>query len=821
MSTTRIYARWEELDVLLKEALARPPEEVDAYCRDACGDDRELYELLTELVDSADISDEALRNSVSRLAEDMAGDHLLTGQRAGAYRFEELIGRGGMGDVYLASRADGAFSKKVAVKIIRERLATDVFVRHFQTERQALADFHHSSIPTLIDAGQLEDGRPYFISDYVEGLPIDEYCETHRLSVNARLDLLRRVGEALQHAHNKLVLHLDIKPDNVLVQPDGTPSLLDFGVARLIGQGQDEHHAFSPGYASPEQIRGDRVSAASDVYSLGALMFHLFAGEAPFSSPRFAPSQTILAERAALAERLQSLSTLKEIDADLQAVIRKSMAESPNDRYATVESFLLDLKYYRNDLPVSARTKTFAYRLGKYVRRHRLSIGVVAVSFVALAGFGLREAELRLQAQEASAAASRDAETARQVSDFMVDLFEVSDPSEARGNSVTARELLDHGAERIAADLASQPLVAAEMMEVMGKVYVNLGLREQAVALYEEALEFRKTASPGPDADSAELLRRIGGALTRLARFEEAEEVLMRALNEQENAAGPLAVKVAILETLGSLYLRMGRYAEAEQAHLRAIPIAESVFAADHPEIAKQLSALARVYYAQGRNENAEPLYLRSIDILERAFGTDYPDLGIYYENIGNLYNHMERYDEAISYLTRGLALRERSLEADHPMLSYSLVNLSAVYINLDRLDEAEPHLQRAIAIQEKIFDPQDYRLALSRMNMGELHLKRGELAEAERLALTAMNAMEQSLQPGHNFLGFAAQLLAMIYDEMEQPAKAGNYFARGFAVFGSRPADDPVRRQFVEKYLAYLRENGRSDEAEVLASQP
>lgn len=248
---------------------------------------------------------------------------------------------------------------------------------------------------------ELEDGRPFFICDYVEGIPINVYCERERPSTTEKLELLRGLGAALQHAHTNLVLHLDIKPQNVLVQSDGTPMLLDFGVARLIGENTAQHHAFSPGYASPEQIRGELLSAASDVYSLGALMYFLLAGEPPFSVPSQSPSETILAQRTEFVERLDRADGFKGIDTDLRAIVQKAMTENPSERYATVEALLRDLSYYRQGFPVAARPKTYAYRFSKYLCRHPLALGMVAVSFVALAAFGLREADLRRQAEAA------------------------------------------------------------------------------------------------------------------------------------------------------------------------------------------------------------------------------------------------------------------------------------------------------------------------------------------------------------------------------------------------------------------------------------
>ncbi len=818
MSAAHIDTQWDRIDELYDQALSLPPEQVVAFCTDACGDDEVLRRFLLDLVGSTVLSDDSIRQSISALAHDVASAPEITGERVGASRSEKLLARGGMGEVYLASRADGEFEKSVVVKVLRNRLNRDEFVRHFRTERQVLANLSHPYIPALVDAGQLEDGRPYFIAEYVDGTPIDTWCETQRLSIDGRVSLIVRVAAAVQHAHSNLVLHLDIKPENILIAADGTPRLLDFGVARLIDERDKGHKAFTPAYASPEQLRGESPTVASDVYSMGVLMYRLLAGELPFSSPRFSPAETKLADRERLDERVRKPESLPGVDRDLRAIVRKSMADAAADRYSSVEALLADLDRYRNKRPVEAVGPTPLYRAGRFARRNSIAIAVVAGVFVLLAAFAFREASLRKEAQAAHQRAEQEAETSRQVSRFMTGLFEVSDPGEARGNSVTARELLDRGAERIGKELKDQPLVSARLMSTMGNVYVKLGLYDAAAPLLEEARSLREATLSAEDADLAAVLTQLGDVYRRLARFDEAEAVLARslAIHEQQLPADPVEL-AETLQTLGNLYMRQGRFADAEQAHLRGIPIHESALGPDHPDFASHLNSLAMVYADQGRNDEAEALYLRAIGILEKAWGPDHPDLANHLESLGNLYNALARYDDSATYLERGLALRENALEPDHPLISYSLMNLAALFGNSGDLDQAEAYIARAIRIQEKAFDADDYRLALSRYNLADMHWQRGRLDEAAALAHTALDSWSKTLEPDHPFVGYASRLLGQVYMTQGLIDQAEAHVVKAYSVFGQRPAREPWHIKAAAAYAEWLRAMGREEEADAV----
>ena len=807
MNRDVIDARWERLDELFHQAIILPPDQVETFCRMACGDDKELLTFLLELVAGAEIGDDRIRDSIAELAKDIAGEELLTGERVGAYHVDKLLARGGMGDVYIASRADGEFEKEVVIKIIRRRLNQYEFVQHFRTERQVLADLHHPSIPGLVDAGQLADGRPYFVCEYVDGVPLDRFCEDNKLTRDQRLSLIERVAETVQHAHNNLVLHLDIKPDNILVEQDGTPRLLDFGVARLKSDSDAGHKAFTPEYASPEQLRNEAPSAGSDVYSLGVLLYQVLTRNTPFAAPRFAPSETKIVDRQSFDEVINRSMTLTGLDRDLRAIVKKATALNRSERYASMEAFSRDLRNYRRRRPVSARKKTMPYLLVRYYQRHPIvlvtALGIVAI----LTAFLFREISLRKEAQAAYSLAEQETEASRQVSAFLVNLFEVSDPGEARGNTVTARELLDRGAVQIYGDLQGQPLVKSQMMRVMGSAYMQLGLHNDAQSLLENALQVRVAALKADDGELGQLLATLGILYLRQGQFDDAEGVLSRSLDIREAFYSPGHDAVAhSLNYIGVLKTFQNDYDEAESSLLRAISIYENTVGPEHKSLAESLSSLAGVYYRVGREAESEQLYKRAIAIDEKVLGPEHPSLAIRFDNLGNVFLSTGRHKEAIAIQQRALVIREKVLSPKHPMVAMnldnlanayvavgqfekaedlrfralaireevldplhphiatSLGNLGALYLEQDQLDKAEDYLLRSIAIKEQVYKPDSPRVAIGMLNLGNVYFKRGELSKAEDTVLDAIVILKQNLTDDHLYRMYSDWQLANIY---------------------------------------------------------
>src|SRR5581483_1679851 len=404
------------------------------------------------------------------------------------------------------------FRKLVAIKVVKRGMDTDYVLERFHNERQILAHFDHPNIAKLLDGGVTADGRPYVVMEFIAGQPIDEYCDARRLDVQARLELFLKVCSAVAYAHQNLVVHRDLKPRNVLVMDNGEPRLLDFGIAKMLGDDREVTmpgmRMMTPDYASPEQVRGEPVTTASDVYSLGVLLYELLSGHRPYQIKSYTPveiekvicgQEPELPSDAATRGRddtgtestapsatapSRPRGTASQLKGDLDNIILMALRKEPQRRYASVEQFAEDIRRHLEGLPVIARKDTFAYRAGKFVTRNKVAVSV-ALAFVLLLAVSL------VVIVRQSVRAARERDKARQVAQFLAEIFKVSDPGESRGNSVTAREILDKGAERIDRELSGQPEVQATLMATIGQVYESLGLYDAAAPVLEKALNIR------------------------------------------------------------------------------------------------------------------------------------------------------------------------------------------------------------------------------------------------------------------------------------------------------------------------------------------
>ncbi|MEM9996487.1 MAG: serine/threonine-protein kinase, partial [Bacteroidota bacterium] len=511
--------RWNRLYALFEEACALPEAERLPYLRDACGDDTALFDEAAALVaadtDTHGLLDGGALDAVTGDALALLGDLSLEGTQVGPYHLVRLLGTGGMGDVYLAERASpdeqAQFEQQVALKLVKPGMDSRQVLRRFQQERQILARLQHPHIARLLDGGVTERGQPYFVMEYVEGVPIDAYCDTHRLTVDERLALFQDACRAVLYAHSQLVVHRDLKPSNILVTENAsgepglrkpTVKLLDFGIAKVLTDEDDAtaltrtgKAVMTPAYASPEQVRGEPVGTGTDIYSLGVVLYELLAGQRPYALPehdRLAAAQMLaeqepeppstVVRRATTggdttgsqitdARRTQPERLRRRLTGDLDVICLTALRTEPERRYPTVAALLDDVRRHLTGLPVTARRDTATYRLGKFVQRHRVGViatVVVGVLFAALASF--YTVQLAAERDRAQAEAAK----ATEIAAFLEGIFEVADPSVAQGDTVTARALLDEGAARIETDLAGEPEVQAQMMTVMGNVYRSL-----------------------------------------------------------------------------------------------------------------------------------------------------------------------------------------------------------------------------------------------------------------------------------------------------------------------------------------------------------
>ncbi len=762
---------WKRVEEIFLAAVDLTEPQQRNFLESSCGDDQELRRSVERMLTADSRSD---RKVVDVLADGVGllENRLGTSERIGPYRILDRIAEGGMGVVFLAERADQEFDKKVAVKLIRSGMDTRSIVERFRRERQILAGLEHPNIAHLLDGGSTSDGRPYFVMEYVEGEPIDLYCDHHRLGLEARLDLFLTVCDAIGHAHQNLVVHRDLKPSNILVTEEGTAKLLDFGIAKLLDEEGTEpeateltrpgEKALTPSFASPEQVRGELVSTASDVYSLGVILYRLLSGRRPYilqgipareierrileedpplpsdglraANPEETGIEELAAARSTLPQRL-----LRALEGDLDNVIMKAIAKERRSRYATVDQLALDLRHHLEGQPVSAHKPTFAYRANKFLRRNRVGVAVAAAFLSVIIAWGI---SLSLQRREAEE--QRDeAQELRQL--FEASLTFDSDPDATGGVELTDKEKLDRFASKIR-ELDHRPEMQNQLSDMIAPILLKIGeidsaqpiierayqsrvslfgkqhpevakslllkghlamahsAHQEAESYYRAALAIFQKQPAKQVADVAETLNELARALTHQSQFEEAETHHRRSLVLLQEIHGREHEDVAVaLSNLGLLLKNQSKLDEAEALLRRAVAISSSALGEPHSQVAQHLNNLAAVLQDQGKLQDAESYYLRSLEMREQLFGTGHPDYMESLNNLGSLLNAMGQPGRAREIFI-DLIERERAYAKGRPhyRVALRLQNLGSTEINLGNFAPAIQHLRESIVEFER-----------------------------------------------------------------------------------------------------------------------
>jgi serine/threonine protein kinase/Tfp pilus assembly protein PilF len=830
--------RRQQLKDLFHAAAERDPEERTAFLAKACGDNPSLLAEVRSLLPHADASDFLEKQPFAALADALAPAFE---QRIGPFRIVRVIGHGGMGEVYEAVQ-EGPLPRTVALKLIRRDLDTGEVIARFEAERQALARMNHPNIAHVYEAGSTDEGQPYFAMEYVHGKTVTRYCDENRLSFRQRLGLLRQVCEGVKHAHQKGIIHRDLKPSNVLLalqDGEAVPKIIDFGIAKAIGDTEGRtrigERIGTPPYMSPEQSAGPDVDTRTDIYSLGVLLGELLLGEVPAVARTGVP--TIPSVQAAgfgdraveIAHRRQTepLEMVRLLRGDLDWILLKALEEDRERRYSSVAELAIDLDRHLRDEPVLvARPPSVPYRVRKFLRRHRASTAAAGIALVALlagaaaAGIGFvdaRRAEGR--AQQESRRAMRDAETARRISNFLTGLFHVSEPDEAKGNLVTAREILDTGARKIAFDLRGQPEVQGALTDTMGVVYQSLGLFDRAEELLRTALALRRRTSGDLGAETASTLYHLAELLRLRGRFAEAGILHRRALAIRQQRFRSNHPDIAeSLNGLGLLALGESRYDDAERCFRGAFAIWEK---ARNPLAMTALSHLALLYREQGEYDRALPLFEQALAWQERELGPEHSDLDANLNNLADIYRNLGQYAKAEALLKRVLAVNERIMGSDHPHVATSLNNLAIVYRAEGRYAEAEALYARCLAIDESMRGPESPDVATSLNNLAVAYREDHKYAQAEPLFLRSLKIREKVLGPFHPHVAGTLNNLALLYAAEGENTRAEPLFTRSLAIREKvLPQNHPHIAITLTNLANLYRAEGRLDRAEPLLAR-
>ena len=806
MTATDDRARWERIQQLFHEAAALPAADHAAFLAQAASDDRALVDQVLGMLAEDEGNDTVLDRGLARTADRVLGQ-LSPSSHFGHYRILSVLGEGGMGVVYLGERDD--LGSRAAIKILRDAWLSPARRDRFASEQRTLAQLDHPAIAKLLDADALPDGTPWFVMEYVEGLPLTTYCQQHNSSLRGRLLLFRSVCEAVQHAHQHAVIHRDLKPSNILVRADGAVKLLDFGIAKQlesldtpVDQTQTGLRLLTPAYASPEQIRGGKVGIGTDVYSLGVVLYELLAGRLPFDLTGKTPSEVLdlvvgrPAERPsamakAVAARRGGNRWIGTVSApawgDLDVLCLTAMHRDPERRYRTVEALIRDIDHFLNGEPLAARPDTIGYRMGKFVSRNR---GPVAVASLATAAALALVTFYTVRLATARNAALAQATRTERIQRFMLSMFQGGDEAVAPADSLRVVTLLEQGV-REAAALDNEPQVQTELYHTLGGVYQQLGKLDRADSLLQLALDRRRAEATVDPADVGRSLVALGQLRIDQARLDtallliqaglaqagkalppdhptviEAKVALGRALEEKGDYDGAIGVMTEVaqhdardtttrdaalhLSGLANAHFYAGHYPIADSLNRRVLAMNRARYGNRHPMVAEDLINLGHIQQDLGNYKEAEKYFREAMSITEAWYGPDHPKTAVNATVLGRSLVFQNREDEAVVLLERALAIQERVYGPIHVRVASTLNELGSVAYQRGQLDIAEARYGRVVEIYRAIHGNRHQHVGVARSNLASALMAKGDLRQAETLFREALSIFSETLAPDH-----------------------------------------------------------------------
>lgn len=830
--------QWQHIQDVFHAALAQPLDQREAFVF-AQLEDPDLQQEVLDLLQAEQNSAAFLDSPPTQLEEG-----LQTGTVVGRYRITDKIGAGGMGSVYLAERADGVFEKAVALKVVNKGMNTASVVSRFEQERAILARLDHPNIASVLDGGVTDDGRPYLVMEYIEGQPITDYCDRHGLNVVARLQLFREVCSAVQFAHQALVVHRDLKPSNILVTPEGTPKLLDFGIAKLLEPDADPLLTqtgvmlATPAYAAPEQLSGGIITTMTDVYALGVLLYELLTGRRPFEAQRtpdeyralilnsepLRPSTAITqqpigesdeadtAGEAVAAVRGTQLTKLRSvIRGDLDNICLMAIMREPQLRYSSAAALADDIANHLDGHPVRARRQSIGYRLRKYYSRHKAAVAASISAAVMLIAFGLYHTAR--VTTERDIALEEQAKT-EEVVQFVTGLFLAADPAQARGADITARELLDAGLQQIETEMSSRPEVQATMQRVLGNVYYQLGLQEEASKLLNQALQTQLDLYGVKHQETASTYLSLGMQQQTMGEFDAARDSFNQALSTRRALYGDehwdvveaISAQAFFEETVGeyataeqlhnqalqmaralagqqedvwvaqamaklaSLLRLQDRLEEAEQLLRDALTMQDRLYGGAHPESDETKRQLAELLTNRRNFEEAELLFKELIDSRTTMLGPDHYETGSAWNSYGHLLSAKGDRTGAIDAYNRMLSITRKSYGDTHPALAAGYNNVAIMERNLGNYDKALEGFKLSLAMQDAVGIEADHPLrAYPLSGMARIYLLMRRFAEAAHATEQALQLRRAQMDEDHILIIELKSDIGAMYTELDR----------------------------------------------------
>ena len=744
---TDLFSRLQRINTLLEQAgqldEGRRISFLVAVCREDATLQQEVEQLLkASIEETGDRLLERLQENLDRLAFAMVSEkESLVNQTIGPYQIQGVIGQGGMATVYRARRAD--LENVVALKLMGGRLHAPHQKARFLREQRFLAHLEHPNIARLMDAGTTDLGQPFFVMEYVEGRPIDVYCEEEGLSVEQRLHLFEDVCAAVRYAHQNLIVHRDLKPGNILVRSDATVKLLDFGIGKLLATDEPETSSrhtsrlMTPAYAAPEQVQDKPISTATDIYSLGVLLYQLLSGRMPYEIGELTPTalERVVCEVVPPDPSVAALSSTKpdakqihkQLTGDLDRICQKALRKEPSQRYESVQQFAEDIRRRLDGLPIIAQQSTWGYRTRKFIGRHRLGFAAAVLILCSLiAGLLGTLWQAQVAAQERDQA-QLEAEKAEQVKNFLSELFRIPDRQfgdGAQADTLRAISLLSRGVDRIDHELESQPEIRAEILTTLGGVYTSMGLYEQADSLISKAVEVARKQLDKDSPTLARALNSLGILYQAQNRYDEANRTHREALSIRRRIYGEKHETVAeSWDSLAVILDYQGSFEVAYDAYSKALSLRIELLGEVDPRVALVYSNLSTMRFYESKFNEAIAYGEKALDILIQTDSTN-NHVSTAYTNLGVAYQRLGRYEDAISLFLRALSTDSLLFGSEHPTIAVRYNNLATSLEGLSRFEEAECYHKKALEIRLRAFQRPHIDLGDSYNNLGGYCMK-------------------------------------------------------------------------------------------------
>ncbi|PCJ50157.1 MAG: hypothetical protein COA74_02710 [Gammaproteobacteria bacterium] len=824
-------------------------------------DSAEIYQTIMDMLDSEDDGDSNITKLISSNAEQLMADRFefKKGDKIDHYELQELLGMGGMGTVFKAVRIDSDFEQEVAIKLIHIKALTSETLLRFQSERQILANLNHPNIAGLIDGGTTDANLPYLVMEFVRGKPIIEYCKINRLDFQKRIELFLQVCEAITYAHQNLIVHRDIKAENILVTNSGLIKLLDFGVAKIldpdsfsqeVAETKVETRILTLASASPEQVLGKKITTRTDVYGLGALFYQLLTEEKLFD---FEKENRLKLENA-ICEQLpdkpstvisntsslvnienyaitdishNNLKTIrKSLKGDLDTIVLKALQKDPDKRYQSVVELAEDIERYLNHYPIQARVDGFFYLAKKYIQRHRLRVLFTMAAVTSLVVFSIvvtvQNQAIKIQKEHAI----QEAKTSEQISNFMVDIFNSSDPNENAGKNITAIELLENAKIKIE-QFSNDPLLKANLMESIATVYLRLGESDESLRLLNKTLELRKSNEKSTKLEFAKTYYILGQLIFELGDYEKAKKILNKSftlyqqsgINDEYEINNPQAVLSIIYgyegnyekarkidektlsivlhefgsksreagdayTNLGAILRYIGEFVESEKLIKLGLEARKQSMGAMSLETAHSLNQLTSTLVHQGKYQEALPVVLEGLRIRQFIYKNDHAEIVASLGNLSKVYSHLNKLDEAIKIKKESIVMLRRLFGNNHSYVSGSLSSLGLILLQNDDVADAKQVFLESLQISRKIFEEGGVKIAYPLTGLGQLHLKNNQIKPAITLLTEAYKIRVKGLPENHRLTAITASLLGEAYVLNGNSEAASKYLNQAFIIF-------------------------------------